>query len=118
MDKKTINIQTIEILRKWKIGRNLSERKSTVKVEYIKLSDWNEGRIQFSGEDEYILIKNKEKVYDANDFEIVKYWSVSKFYGTHLETYSNNDMNFTVYENVEKWCRICIFNTSMKEILQ
>ncbi len=118
MDKKTINMQTVEILRKWAIGRNSRERRFLVKVEYVKLSDWNDGRIQFSGEDEYVLIKNKEKVHDANNFEIVKYWSVSKFYGTHLETYSNNDMNFAVFENVEKWCRIYIFNTSMKEILQ
>lgn len=118
MDKKTISIQTIEILYKQKTGRDLRERKAIVKVEYIKLSDWNDGRIQFSGEDEHILIKNKKRVHDANDFEIVKYWSVSKFHGTHLETYSSNDMNFAVYENVEKWCRIYIFNTSVKEILQ
>lgn len=61
MDKKVINTQTVEILRKWAIGRSLRERKSIIKVEYIKLSDWNDGPIHFSGEDDYVLIKNKKK---------------------------------------------------------
>ena len=61
MDKKVINTQTVEILRKWAIVRSLRERKSIVKVEYIKLSDWNDGPIHFSGEDDYVLIKNKKK---------------------------------------------------------
>lgn len=61
MDKKVINTQTVEILRKWTIGRSLRKRKSIVKVEYIKLSDWNDDPIHFSGDDDYILIKNKKK---------------------------------------------------------
>lgn len=61
MDKKIINTQTVEILRKWAIGRDLRERKSIVKIEYIKLSDWNDGPIHFSGDDDYILIKNKKR---------------------------------------------------------
>lgn len=61
MDKKIINTQTVEILRKWAIERDLRERKSIVKVEYIKLSDWNDDPIHFSGDDDYILIKNKKR---------------------------------------------------------
>lgn len=61
MDKKIINTQTVEILRKWAIGKDLRERKSIVKVEYIKLSDWNDDPIHFSGDDNYILIKNKKR---------------------------------------------------------
>lgn len=61
MDKKIINTQTVEILRKWAIGRDLRERKSIVKVEYIKFSDWNDDPIHFSGDDNYILIKNKKR---------------------------------------------------------
>ena len=38
MDKKIINTQTVEILRKWAIGRDLRERKSIVKVEYSWMS--------------------------------------------------------------------------------
>lgn len=119
MDKKIINTQTVEILRKWAIGRNLEERKSIVKVEYIKLSDWNDGPIHFSGDDECVLIKNKKKVYDVNSFEVVKYWPVPKFHGTHLEIFSNDKRIFgAITQDIEKWCRIYVFNISMKEILQ
>lgn len=118
MDKKIISTQTIEVLRKRKIGRSLRERKSIVKIEYIKLSDWNDSPIYFSGEDDYVLIKNKEKVYGVNSFEVVKYWPIPKFYGTHLEIFSNAKKIFDITpQNIEKWCRIYVFNISMKEIL-
>lgn len=118
MDKKIINTQTVEILRKWAIGRDLRERKSIVKVEYIKLSDWNDDPIHFSGDDDYILIKNKKKIYDVNNFEVVKYWPIPKFHGTHLEIFSNDKRIFgAIAQDIEKWCRIYVFNISMKEIL-
>ena len=118
MDKKVINTQTVDILRKWAIVRSLRERKSIVKVEYIKLSDWNDGPIHFSGEDDYVLIKNKKKIYDVNNFEIVKYWPIPKFHGTHLEIFSNEKRVIdAITQDREKWCRIYVFNISMKEIL-
>ena len=57
-------------------------------------------------------------MHDINDFEIIKYWSIPKFYGTHLEIFSNDKRIFgAIALNIEKWCRICVFNISMKEIL-
>lgn len=118
MDKKIINTQTVEILRKWAIRRDLRERKSIVKIEYIKLSDWNDRQIHFSGEDDYVLIKNKEKVYGVNSFEVVKYWPIPKFYDTHLEFFSNEKRVLdAITQDREKWCLIYVFNISMKEIL-